>query len=129
MDEGVRDCDTGMEALLMSADVGFSARHPAASCGEERPRPPLLHAAVVQNSTLRRPIVTKPGSGCLQTTLNRANSLLAIAMPDLNPVEKALSGRGVTLMLLWEEWRETHPDGMSYPPGAAGSEHGDQAGT
>ncbi len=21
----------------------------------------------------------------------------------------------MTLMLLWEEWRETHPDGMSYP--------------
>ena len=28
---------------------------------------------------------------------------------------KALSGRGVTLMLLWEERREAHPDGMSYP--------------
>ena len=29
-------------------------------------------------------------------------------------VEKDLSGRGVTLKLLWEEWRETHPNGMSY---------------
>ena len=36
--------------------------------------------------------------------------------PDVDwpSVEKALSDRGVTLMLLWEEWRETHPDGMSY---------------
>ena len=34
---------------------------------------------------------------------------------DWASVEKALSSRGVTLMLLWEEWRETHPDGMSYP--------------
>ena len=34
---------------------------------------------------------------------------------DWAKVEKDLSGRGVTLMLLWTEWRETHPDGMSYP--------------
>ena len=34
---------------------------------------------------------------------------------DWAAVEKALSGRGVTLMLLWQEWREMHPDGMSYP--------------
>ena len=34
---------------------------------------------------------------------------------DWAKVEKDLSGRGMTLMLLWEEWRETHPDGMSYP--------------
>ena len=31
---------------------------------------------------------------------------------DWAKVEKDLSGRGVTLMLLWQEWRETHPDGM-----------------
>ena len=34
---------------------------------------------------------------------------------DWAKVEKVLSGRGMTLMLLWEEWRETHPDRMSYP--------------
>ena len=33
---------------------------------------------------------------------------------DWAKVEKDLSGRGMTLKLLWEEWRETHPDGMSY---------------
>ena len=30
-------------------------------------------------------------------------------------IKKALSARGVTLKLLWEEWYESHPDGMSYP--------------
>ena len=34
---------------------------------------------------------------------------------DWAQVEEDLAGRGVTLFLLWEEWRETHPDGMSYP--------------
>ena len=33
---------------------------------------------------------------------------------DWAEVENDLSGRGVTLKLLWEGWRETHPDGMSY---------------
>ena len=34
---------------------------------------------------------------------------------DWEKVEKDLSARrGVTLKLLWGEWRETHPDGMSY---------------
>ena len=33
---------------------------------------------------------------------------------DWAKVERDLSGRGMTLKLLWEEWRETHPDGMSY---------------
>ncbi len=33
---------------------------------------------------------------------------------DWATVERDLSDRGVTLKLLWEEWRETHPDGMSH---------------
>ncbi len=33
---------------------------------------------------------------------------------DWAQVEQDLSGRGMTLKLLWEEWRETHPHGMSY---------------
>ena len=34
---------------------------------------------------------------------------------DWAQVEEDLAGRGMTLFLLWEEWRATHPDGMSYP--------------
>ena len=34
---------------------------------------------------------------------------------DWSKVETDLSEQGVTLKLLWDEWRETHPDGMSYP--------------
>ncbi len=34
---------------------------------------------------------------------------------DWARVEEDLAGRGVTLFLLWEEWRTTHPEGMSYP--------------
>ena len=34
---------------------------------------------------------------------------------DWARVEAELSGRGVTLRLLWEEWRADRPGGMSYP--------------
>ena len=34
---------------------------------------------------------------------------------DWAGVEEELADRGVTLFLLWQEWRETHPEGMSYP--------------
>lgn len=34
---------------------------------------------------------------------------------DWSQVEEDLADRGVTLFLLWEQWREKHPDGMSYP--------------
>ena len=34
---------------------------------------------------------------------------------DWAQVEEDLGDRGVTLLLLWEEWREMHPGGMSYP--------------
>ena len=34
---------------------------------------------------------------------------------DWARVEKDLADRDMTLLVLWERWRETHPDGMSYP--------------
>ena len=34
---------------------------------------------------------------------------------DWAQVEKDLAGRGMTLFVLWEEWRDTNPDAMSYP--------------
>ena len=51
----------------------------------------------------------------LETALYRISRASDWPEVDWAKVEKDLSGRGMTLMLLWEEWRETHPDGMSYP--------------
>ena len=36
------------------------------------------------------------------------------AMPDWNRVHAELRRRGVTLLLLWEEYRAEHPDGYGY---------------
>ena len=35
-------------------------------------------------------------------------------LPDWEVVRKELSGKGVTLRLLWEEYRQAHPDGYEY---------------
>jgi transposase len=36
------------------------------------------------------------------------------AMPDWAQIRKELKKKGVTLFLLWEEYKETHPDGYQY---------------
>ena len=36
------------------------------------------------------------------------------AVPDWTQVRKELKKKGVTLFLLWEEYKETHPDGYQY---------------
>ena len=60
-----------------------------------------------------------PGAGALddaalEGTLYRRSRGPAGPSVGWAAVEQALSGRGVTLRLLWEEWRERHPDGTSY---------------
>ena len=55
------------------------------------------------------------GEEALELALYRKSRASDWPEVDWAAVEKDLSGRGMTLMLLWEEWRETHPDGMSYP--------------
>lgn len=37
-----------------------------------------------------------------------------IPLPDFAQVQRALSGRGVTRMLLWQEYKAQHPEGLQY---------------
>jgi len=34
--------------------------------------------------------------------------------PDWSEIHRELGRKGVTLMLLWTEWKEQHPDGHQY---------------
>ena len=36
------------------------------------------------------------------------------AMPDWSQVHRELRRKGVTLALLWHEYKEAHPEGMQY---------------
>ena len=93
---------------------GLSARSIAANCGVSR-------RAVSQ--TLKRfaesGLDWRAAAGLDEPALEKALYPPRPALPargdvDWEGVEKALAGRGVTLKLLWEEWRGSHPDGMSY---------------
>ena len=102
------------KVLEFHFDEGRSARAIASHCG-------LARRSVAQTlerfaaSGLSWPEARDMEEEALDAALYRRPRASDGAEMDWAKVEKDLSGRGVTLMLLWTEWRETHPDGMSYP--------------
>ena len=102
------------KVLEFHFDEGRSARAIASHCG-------LARRSVAQTlerfaaSGLSWPEARDLEEEALDAALYRSARASDGAEVDWAKVEKDLSGRGVTLMLLWQEWRETHPDGMSYP--------------
>ena len=100
--------------LAYHFDERRSARSIATHCG-------LSRRSVAQTlerfaaSGLSWPEAGTLDDAALEGALYRRSHAAQWPEVDWAAVEQALSGRGVTLMLLWEEWRETHPDGMSYP--------------
>ena len=95
-------------------DEGRSARSIATHCG-------LARRSVSQTlerfaaSGLSWPRVRDMDDEALEAALYRTRRASEWPEVDWAKVETDLSERGMTLMLLWKEWRETHPDGMSYP--------------
>ena len=96
-------------------DEGRSARVIATHCGIAR----RSVASVLERfaaSGLSWPEARDMADEALEAALFPAPAQTAPQQEvDWSKVETDLSERGVTLMLLWQEWRETHPDGMSYP--------------
>ena len=96
-------------------DEGRSARVIATHCGIAR----RSVASVLERfaaSGLSWPEARDMADEALEVALFPAPAQAAPQREvDWSKVETDLSERGVTLMLLWQEWRETHPDGMSYP--------------
>ncbi|MDD9990850.1 MAG: IS21 family transposase, partial [Rhodospirillales bacterium] len=100
--------------LAYHFDEERSARAIAAHCGVAR-RSVSLVLERFDVSGLSWPEARELEEEALEAALYPPTQEAPAGDVDWAAVEKALSGRGVTLMLLWEEWRETHPDGMSYP--------------
>ena len=95
-------------------DEGRSARAIATHCGLAR-RSVGQTLARFAASGLNWPEAAGMDEAALEAALYPARQVRpADEDVDWAEVEKDLSGRGVTLKLLWEEWREAHPDGMSY---------------
>ncbi|MYJ71490.1 MAG: IS21 family transposase [Rhodospirillaceae bacterium] len=100
--------------LAYHFDEERSARAIAAHCGVAR-RSVSLVLERFDVSGLSWPEARGLDEEALEAALYPDSQDAPAGDVDWAAVEKALSGRGMTLMLLWEEWRETHPDGMSYP--------------
>ena len=101
------------KVLAFHFDEGRSARAIAIHCGLAR-RSVALVLERFAASGLSWPEARDLDDEALEAALYPAPREAPAEDVDWAKVEKDLSRRGMTLKLLWEEWRETHPDGMSY---------------
>ena len=101
--------------LAFHFDEGRSARVIAMHCGLAR-RSVAQVLERFEASGLSWPEAGELDDEALEAALYPAPGKAAVPEEDVDweQVETDLSGRGMTLRLLWQEWRETHPDGMSY---------------
>ena len=94
-------------------DAGRSRRDIAMHCGVAR-RAVALPVERFESSGLGWPEARDMEEGALEAALYPPPPPPPKDV-DWAKVEAELSGRGVTLRLLWQEWRAGRPGGMSYP--------------
>lgn len=104
------------EVLRLRYEVGLSGRLIAHSCGVGRTTVrEYLHRA--ERAGVTWPLPEEMTDGALEALLFPPPSSLPGAertLPDWEEVHKELKGRGVTLFLLWEEYKASHPEGLQY---------------
>lgn len=103
------------EVLRLSFGEGLSRRAVAAASGV----PVMTVSGYVRRATLAGlswPLPDDLGDEALEAALfpPTAPSSVARPQPDFNYVHAELKKKAVTLMLLWVEYREEHPDGYAY---------------
>ena len=104
------------EVLRLCWGQGLSKRRVAQSCGISRPAVDeyLRRAAA---AGLGWPLPGELDDGALERLLFPATPprpAVARAVPDWATIHRELKRKGVTLFLLWQEYRERHPDGYQY---------------
>ena len=103
------------EILRLRWDLGFSIRKTAASCGVGYA---TVHDALARakQAGLSWPLPEDLDEAGLETRLYPAiKGRQRQAQPDFPKIYRALKRRGVTLELLWQEYREDHAeDGYGY---------------
>ena len=104
------------EVLRLRFEVGLSGRQIAHSCGLGRTtvREYLQRA---KRAGLCWPLPEALTDGELEALLFAPPSALpgaARPLPDWQEVHDELKGRGVTLFVLWEEYKAAHPQGLQY---------------
>lgn len=103
------------EVLRLKWERGLSDRQTARGCGLSRP----AVAEYVKRATaagLSWPLPAELGDGALEARLFPSAAVAACPrpLPDLPVMHRELTRKGVTLMLLWEEYKAIHPAGLQY---------------
>ena len=103
------------EVLRLRFDVGLSGRQIARSCGMGRTtvREYLWRA---KRAGVCWPLPEGMGEAALEALLFPPAPLDGTArpLPDWQVVHDELKGRGVTLFVLWEEYKASYPEGFQY---------------
>ena len=104
------------EVLRLCWGQGLSKRQAAGSCGISRPAVDgYLRRA--EAAGLSWPLPVELDDGALERLLFPSSPVLpdtARGVPDWSEVHRELKRPGVTLQLLWHEYRQRHPQGYQY---------------
>ena len=104
------------EVLRLKWSKNLSNRRIASSCGIARPTvSEYLRRA--EAAGLSWPLPAELDDGRLEQLLFPALPHLSAAdrgVPDWTHIQRELKHKGVTLFLLWQEYRAAHPDGYQY---------------
>jgi len=103
------------EVLRLKWECGFSDRKTARGCAISRP----AVAEYVKRALaagLSWPLLPAWDDATLEARLFPSVAVVvpARALPDLPTLHRELARKGVTLMLLWEEYKSAHPEGLQY---------------
>jgi len=104
------------EIIRLKSELGLSARQIARSCS-------ISHSTVLEvlrraeESGLSWPFPEQLDDGALEARLfptRNSPAGNARSQPDWAEIHRELKRKGVTLQLLWQEYKQAHPDGYQY---------------
>lgn len=104
------------EVLRLKWELGYSDRQAARACGVSRPVIKAYLARAVA-AGLQWPLPEELDDPALERRLfppPPAGAPRARPLPDFAEMHQELRRKGVTLMLLWEEYKATHDEGLQY---------------
>ena len=105
----------GWQVLRLKWECGLSDRRTARSSGISRPAV-VEYVRRAQAAGLSWPLPGDLDDAALEARLFPPASVLLHPrpLPDLTAVHRELARKGVTLALLWEEYKSAHPEGLQY---------------
>lgn len=103
------------DVLRLKWECGFSDRKTAMSCGLSRPAV-VEYVKRATAAGLSWPLPAELTDALLEAQLFPLARVSDTPrpLPDLAVLHRELARKGVTLTLLWEEYKALHPDGLQY---------------